>query len=43
MAILLWEGSMADIMPLESLGPRIVIMGPTNAGKFTLCKAISEK
>lgn len=34
---------MADIMPLESLGPRIVIMGPTNAGKSTLCKAISEK
>ncbi|MEM7241299.1 MAG: AAA family ATPase [Pseudomonadota bacterium] len=29
--------------PLRSLGPRIVILGPSNAGKSTLAVAISEK
>jgi len=34
---------MADIVPLESLGPRIVIMGPSTAGKSTLAQAIGHK
>ncbi|MGV8830971.1 MAG: AAA family ATPase [Devosia sp.] len=34
---------MIEIPPLESLGRRIVIMGPSNSGKSTLAEAIGEK
>lgn len=34
---------MQTFPPLESLGRRIAIMGPTNAGKSTLAAAISKK
>ncbi|KKB77362.1 ATPase AAA [Devosia limi DSM 17137] len=30
-------------LPLETLGRRICILGPTNAGKSTLCAAIARK
>ncbi len=33
---------MTDFPPLSSLGDRIMIMGPTNAGKSTLAVAISN-
>lgn len=32
-----------EFMPLESLGPRIMICGPSNAGKSTLNVAIGRK
>ena len=34
---------MLIIPPLEDLGPRICIFGPSNAGKSTLCTAIGSK
>lgn len=34
---------MPELRPLGSLGRRIVIMGPTNAGKSTLAVALAEK
>ena len=34
---------MAEVMPLAALGRRIVIMGPSNAGKSTLAAAIGKK
>lgn len=34
---------MTDILPIVALGRRIVIMGPTNAGKSTLAVALAEK
>lgn len=34
---------MADIVPLESLGPRIMILGPSSSGKSTLAAAIGHK
>ena len=34
---------MHDLPPLETLGRRICILGPTNAGKSTLCAAIARK
>lgn len=34
---------MGTIPPLETLGPRIVICGPSNAGKSTLARAIGRK
>ena len=34
---------MADCPPLEALGRRIVIFGPSNAGKSTLAEALSRK
>lgn len=32
-----------SLMPLEALGPRIVICGPSNAGKSTLARALERK
>lgn len=32
-----------SFMPLETLGPRIVICGPSNAGKSTLARALERK
>lgn len=32
-----------DVLPLESLGPRIMICGPSNSGKSTLNVAIGRK
>lgn len=32
-----------EVVPLESLGPRIMICGPSNSGKSTLALAISRK
>lgn len=32
-----------ETVPLEALGPRIVICGPSNAGKSTLARAIGQK
>jgi adenylate kinase family enzyme len=37
------ELKMQPLPSLESLAPRIIIMGPTNAGKSTLAVVISEK
>lgn len=34
---------MPPIPPLESLGPRICVFGPSNAGKSTLAAAIAQK
>lgn len=34
---------MTPYPPLETFGPRIMIMGPTNAGKSTLAEAIARK
>ena len=34
---------MTDFVALEALGPRIVIAGPSNAGKSTLTSALAEK
>jgi adenylate kinase family enzyme len=34
---------MADILPLDALGKRIVIFGPSNSGKSTLAEALSAK
>ncbi|MBP2198826.1 AAA family ATPase [Pantoea cypripedii] len=34
---------MNTIIPLEALGPRICIMGPSNSGKSTLAEAIARK
>ena len=34
---------MAELVSLQRLGRRIVIMGPSNAGKSTLAEAISKK
>lgn len=34
---------MADIPPLDALGRRIVIFGPSNSGKSTLAEALSAK
>jgi adenylate kinase family enzyme len=34
---------MMDVVPLESLGTRIMICGPSNAGKSTLAVAIGKK
>jgi adenylate kinase family enzyme len=34
---------MTDPLPLEALGPRIMICGPSNSGKSTLAQAIGEK
>jgi adenylate kinase family enzyme len=34
---------MGDFLPLEALGPRIMICGPSNAGKSTLCVALAQK
>ena len=34
---------MVEIMPLDALGRRIIIMGTTNAGKSTLCQALARK
>lgn len=31
------------MLPLEALGPRIMVLGPSNAGKSTLALAIAEK
>lgn len=32
-----------QIPPLESLGPRIMVCGPSNAGKSTLARALAER
>jgi adenylate kinase family enzyme len=32
-----------DILPLEALGPRIMICGPSNSGKSTLAVALAQK
>lgn len=34
---------MADFPPLESFGQRIMVLGPTNAGKSTFTVALAEK
>ena len=34
---------MTDFLALETLGPRIVVAGPSNAGKSTLTSALAEK
>lgn len=34
---------MIAIPPLDSLGPRIIILGPSNSGKSTLAQGISHK
>lgn len=34
---------MAEFLPLEALGQRIMICGPSNAGKSTLCVALADK
>lgn len=34
---------MHPVLPLADLGPRIVIFGPSNAGKSTLAEALSRK
>lgn len=34
---------MPDIPPLAAFGPRIMICGPSNSGKSTLCWAIAQK
>lgn len=34
---------MNSALPLDALGPRICIMGPSNSGKSTLAKAIARK
>lgn len=34
---------MTDILPLEALGPRIAILGPSNAGKSRLAVALGAK
>jgi adenylate kinase family enzyme len=34
---------MNEFMPIEDMGRRIVIMGPTNAGKSTLAVALGDK
>ena len=34
---------MRAIPPLDAMGHRIVILGPTNAGKSTLCVALAER
>ncbi|HEV7275085.1 MAG TPA: AAA family ATPase [Devosiaceae bacterium] len=32
-----------EVLPLEQLGPRIMICGPSNAGKSTLAQAMGQK
>ena len=34
---------MPQVPPLAAMGERIVIMGPSNAGKSTLCVALAQK
>ena len=34
---------MNNALPLDALGPRICIMGPSNSGKSTLAEAIARK
>lgn len=34
---------MGEFLPLEALGQRIMICGPSNAGKSTLCVALANK
>jgi adenylate kinase family enzyme len=34
---------MPEIPPLETFGPRIMICGPSNSGKSTLCVALAQK
>jgi adenylate kinase family enzyme len=34
---------MAEFLPLEALGPRIMVMGPTNSGKSTLAEAMGRR
>jgi len=34
---------MPDIPPLETFGPRIMVCGPSNSGKSTLCAALARK
>jgi len=34
---------MAEFLPLAALGPRIMICGPSNTGKSTLCVALADK
>ena len=34
---------MGEFLSLESMGPRIMICGPSNAGKSTLCVALASK
>lgn len=34
---------MGEFLPLEALGPRIMICGPSNTGKSTLCVALAGK
>jgi adenylate kinase family enzyme len=34
---------MGELLPLEALGPRIMICGPSNSGKSTLCVALASK
>ncbi len=34
---------MTELLPLEALGPRIMICGPSNSGKSTLCVALAKK
>lgn len=34
---------MAPLLPLDALGPRIMICGPSNAGKSTLADALARK
>lgn len=41
--IMLSEPKMQPVPPLAALGRRIVIMGPSNAGKSTLAAAISQQ
>lgn len=34
---------MGEFLPLAALGPRIMICGPSNSGKSTLCVALARK
>ena len=34
---------MAEFLPLEALGPRIIVLGPTNSGKSTLADAMGRR
>ncbi len=38
----IWAGALT-MLPLNNLGSRIMVLGPSNAGKSTLALAISEK
>lgn len=34
---------MPEFLPLEALGPRIMVLGPTNSGKSTLAEAMGRR